>query len=49
MPKPVAYNAPAPRAICPVWLITESAAMMAGATQAVTTSADNAPMMNVPT
>ena len=49
MPSPVTYSAPAPRATWPVWLITESAAMIAGATHAVTMSADSAPMTNVPT
>ena len=49
IPRPVAYSAAAPRAILPVWLITDSAAISAGATQAVTTSAESAPMMKQPT
>ena len=48
MPSPVAYSAAAPRITCRDWLITDSAAMIAGATHAVTTSADSAPMTKVP-
>ena len=49
MPMPMAKSARLPRKTSPVWPMTASAATIGGATQAVTTSADRAPMMAVPT
>ena len=49
MPIAMAKSAKAPRKTSPVWPITASAATIGGATQAVTTSADSAPIIAVPT
>ena len=49
MPIAIAKSASAPRRTSPVCPITASAATIGGATQAVTTSAERAPMIAVPT
>src|SRR5262245_5474822 len=48
MPRLMANSAAPPRAISPVWLMTVSAAINGGATQAETISADNAPITATP-
>ena len=48
IPMLIANSAVPPRNMSPLCAITVSAAIRAGATQAVTTSADNAPMTNAP-
>ena len=49
MPMPMAKSARLPRRTSPVWPITARAATIGGATQAVTTRAESAPMTAVPT
>ena len=48
MPSAMTNNAAPPRHMFPVWLMTISVAISGGATQAVTMSADNAPMTATP-
>ncbi len=48
IPRLIANKAAPPRTMSPDCAMTVSAAIRAGATQAVTTSADSAPMMNAP-
>ena len=48
MPMLMTNSAAPPRTTSPVWLITVSAAMSGGATQAETMSADSAPMTPTP-
>ena len=49
MPMLITNSASPPRTTSPVWLITVSAAISGGATQAETMSADSAPMTPTPT
>ena len=48
MPRLITNSAAPPRTTSPVWLMTVSAAISGGATQAETISADSAPMTPTP-